>query len=63
MPDAAIVVCLWHADRTSPLLSALRSDGKEEHLVLSAGELLAFAQALAARRDRTPAAEPSRSDA
>ena len=49
MPGAAIVVCLWHAERTSPLLAELRSSGQNEHLVLSAGELLAFAQALSAR--------------
>ena len=49
MPNATIVVGLWHADRTSPLLAALRADGEEEHLVLSIGELLAFCRALAAR--------------
>ena len=49
MPNATIVVGLWHADRTSPLLAALRAEGEEEHLVLSIGELLAFCRALAAR--------------
>ena len=50
MPDAAIVVGLWHADRRSALLPALRAEGTDEHLVLSLGELLALCQALAARR-------------
>ncbi len=49
MPGAVIVVCLWHADRDSALLTALRSEGDNEHLVLSIGELIAFARALAAR--------------
>ena len=49
MPNATIVVGLWHADRKSPLLAALRAAGDEEHLVLSIGELLAFCRALAAR--------------
>ncbi len=55
MPNAAVVVCLWHAERTSPLLAALRSEGGDEHLVLSAGELLAFVQALSARERRAAA--------
>ncbi|WP_158746976.1 AI-2E family transporter [Acidisphaera sp. L21] len=49
MPDAMIVVCLWHAPGDSPLLADLRSTGGEEHLVRSIGELLALAQAMAAR--------------
>ena len=50
MPETAIVVCLWHADRDSALLAALRAaEGANEHLVLSIGELLAFCHALAAR--------------
>ncbi len=50
MPGVAVVVCLWHAPGGSELLAALRSDGTEEYLVLSIGELLALAQAIAARR-------------
>ena len=50
MPDAVIVVCLWHAGAESSMLSALRSDGKEEAIILSLGELLAFARAISARR-------------
>ncbi len=49
MPGAVIVVCLWHAAGTSELLAALRAEGRDEHLVLSIGELLALSQALAAR--------------
>ncbi len=55
MPDAAIVICLWHAPSDSALLSALRSQGQDEHLVLSIGELLALANALSLRSSRQPA--------
>ena len=48
MPDAAIVVGLWHAMPDSQLLAALRSEGKEERVVLSLGELVALARALSA---------------
>lgn len=50
MPNAAIVVCLWHAGGTSPLLGALRAEGSEENIVLSLGELVALARAISARR-------------
>ncbi len=50
MPGAAVVVCLWHAPGDSELLAALRAGGQEEYLVLSIGELVALAQAIAARR-------------
>ncbi len=49
MPDAKIVVCLWHASGTSSVLSELRSENHEEHVVLSIGELLALALAMSAR--------------
>ncbi len=54
MPDAVVVVGLWHASRESPVLSALRSEGTDEHLVLSIGELLAFARTLSARTPSLP---------
>ena len=54
MPDAVVVVGLWHASRDSPVLSALRSEGTDEHLVLSIGELLAFARTLSARTPFLP---------
>jgi predicted PurR-regulated permease PerM len=50
MPGAVVVVCLWHAGAGSRLLAELRASGREEHLVLSIGELVALAHALAARR-------------
>ena len=50
MPDAVIVVGLWQASGDSQLLAELRSTGEEEHLVRSIGELVALAQALAARK-------------
>ncbi len=50
MPDAAIVVCLWHAAGDSPLLGALRAEGSEENIVLSLGELVALARAISARQ-------------
>lgn len=49
MPGATVVVALWHTDRDSPVLAALRQDGGSEHLVLSIGELVAFARALSMR--------------
>jgi predicted PurR-regulated permease PerM len=51
MPEAMLVVGLWHADGSSPLLAELREGGGDEHLVLSIGELLAFARAIAARKE------------
>jgi hypothetical protein len=51
MPDALLVVGLWHADGASALLAELREGGGDEHLVLSIGELLAFARAIAANRE------------
>jgi len=50
MPNAAVVVCLWHAAGSSPLLSALRAEGSEETIILSLGELVALARAISARR-------------
>ena len=50
MPEAAVVVCLWHAAGTSAMLAALRSEGKEETIVFSIGELVALARAISARR-------------
>ena len=49
LPGAAVVVGLWHADAESPTLLGLREEGGEELIVLSIGELLALAMALAAR--------------
>lgn len=56
MPGTKIVIGLWHVDRDSPLLSTLRAEGGDEHVVLSIGELLAFCQALAARERTQPGA-------
>ena len=50
MPEAAVVVCLWHAAGTSAMLAALRSEGTEETIVFSIGELVALARAISARR-------------
>ncbi len=61
MPNAAIVVCLWHAAGASSMLAALRSEGHEETIILSLGELVALARAIATRAPR-PAAEPVQSD-
>ena len=49
VPNAVIVIGLWHVDASSPMLASLRAEGGDEHLVLSLGELLAFCRALAAR--------------
>ena len=48
-PEAAAVVCLWHAGAGSTTLAALRAEGAEEFIVLSLGELLALAPVIAAR--------------
>ena len=53
IPGAVIVICLWHADRDSPVLAELRSDDKGKHVVLSLSELLAYAQTLVTRISRT----------
>lgn len=55
MPDATVVVGLWHSDRDSAVLAALRQDGGSEHIVLSIGELLAFARVLSQRSRREAA--------
>ena len=52
LPNAVIVVGLWHAGRDSALLAALRAEGGNEHLVLSIGELVAFCRSLAARTSK-----------
>ncbi|MCW6510826.1 AI-2E family transporter [Lichenifustis flavocetrariae] len=52
MPEATIVVGLWHSGRDSLLLAALREEGGSEHLVLSIGELIAFARALSAKASK-----------
>ena len=49
MPNATVVICLWHAEASSPLLQTLRAEGEEETIVLSLSELVALARALAAR--------------
>ena len=61
MPNAAVVVCLWHAEGASSMLAALRSEGSEETIVLSVGELVALARAVATRAPR-PAVEPAQPD-
>ena len=53
MPNATVVVCLWHVRSDSQLLATLRSTGQEEQIVLSIGELIALAQVLAAREQRS----------
>ena len=49
MPQAAVVVCLWHAHGDSETLATLRSQGNEETIVLSLGELVALTRAVCAR--------------
>ena len=62
MPNATVVVCLWHAAGASPLLATLRSEGSEETIILSVGELVALARAVSTRAPR-PAVQPTPSDA
>ncbi len=49
MPDATVIVGLWHAAGGSPMLSALRAEGPGETIVTSLGEAVALCTALAAR--------------
>ena len=56
MPNAAVVVCLWRAEGASPMLAALRSEGDQETIVLSLGELAALVKAVSARRSEPVAA-------
>ena len=51
IPGCIAVVGLWQAAGGSPLLAALRAEGRDEHLVLSFGELAAFVRAVSAQRD------------
>ena len=48
-PQAAAVVCLWHAGAGSATLATLRAEGADEFIVLSLGELLALVPVVAAR--------------
>ena len=51
LPNAIVVVGLWQADGNSTQLATLRSEGRDEHLVLSIGEVLAFATAVSAQKE------------
>ena len=51
MPDATVIVGLWHTEGGSPMLAALRSEGPGETIVTSLGEAVALCLALAARSD------------
>ena len=53
MPNATVVVGLWHAAGDSPMLATLRSEGNRETIVLSLGELAALTRAVCARQKRT----------
>ncbi len=51
MPDATVIVGLWHTAGGSPMLAALRAEGPGETIVTSLGEAVALCLALAARPD------------
>ena len=55
LPGASLVVGLWRAAGDSATLAALRSEGGQEMIVLSLGELVALASALAMRGPAIPA--------
>jgi hypothetical protein len=48
LPEARVVVGLWHAAADSPMLAALRAEGVGETIVTTVGEALALCQATAA---------------
>ncbi len=52
MPDAKVVVGLWHAQGSSAMLDALRAEGPGEAIITSVQELVALAHALSASRPR-----------
>jgi nitrogen fixation-related uncharacterized protein len=56
LPEAAVVVGLWHARPDSPTLAALREEGPGETTVTSLREAVAFCQAAAAQAAREGAA-------
>ncbi|CAA9289197.1 MAG: hypothetical protein AVDCRST_MAG08-4482, partial [uncultured Acetobacteraceae bacterium] len=57
LPEAAVVVGLWHARPDSPTLAALREEGPGETTVTSLREAVAFCQAAAAQSARETTAE------
>ena len=52
LPEARIMVALWHAPSESPMLAALRGEGLGETITTSLGEATALCQALAAQSGR-----------
>ncbi len=61
LPEARVVVGVWHADPGSPMLEALRQDGAAGALVTSIGEALAQCEAFAARTQAAAATMPGTS--
>ena len=57
LPEAVVVVGLWHARPDSPTLAALREEGPGETTVTSLREAVAFCQAAAAQSARETVAE------
>lgn len=52
LPDARIIIALWHAPAESPMLAALRAEGLGEAITTSLREAVALCQALAAQAER-----------
>jgi predicted PurR-regulated permease PerM len=57
LPGTIAVIALWQAAGDSPVLAALRAEGRDEHMVLSIGELMAFVKAVSAQREPGDIAE------
>ncbi len=57
LPEARIVIALWHAPAGSPMLGALRAEGLGEAITTSLREAVALCQALAAQAEREDRAE------
>ncbi|MBP0443648.1 AI-2E family transporter [Roseomonas sp. SSH11] len=53
LPEAKVIVGLWHAPSDSPMLAALREEGPAEAIVTSMGEAAALGEALAARGEKS----------
>ncbi|MCK8786689.1 AI-2E family transporter [Roseomonas sp. NAR14] len=58
LPDAAVMIGLWHGTPDGPMLQALRAEGLAETIVTSLREAVAYCQA-AAQAEPGPAAEPA----
>ncbi|WP_304622070.1 AI-2E family transporter [Roseomonas cutis] len=58
LPDATVIIALWHTDADSPMLQALRAEGQNETVVSTLREMAGLAQALALQSERERSRAP-----